>query len=198
MEYIEMVVVDDDIAMEVLAPKRTCGRSASAVWNWFTDDASPQNAKSAKCMHCKTLINHHKKSESAKVHLNSCAKFHTFMNGLNDDERPDWYRQNKKGGATNKAAVDSQRGKSQAVSSIQSSIKSFALPKVTGSMKQAFQKQMVLHYFATCTLFQRIEDVHFKEAIKILRPDDGLLSNRKQLVTTLLDQCHQELKTKVD
>ncbi|CAK9190300.1 unnamed protein product [Sphagnum troendelagicum] len=92
MEDIEVVVVDDDIAMEVRAPERKRGRSASAVWNWFTDDASPQNAKSAKCMHCKTLINHHKKSESAKVHLNSCAKFRTLMNGLNDDERPNWYR----------------------------------------------------------------------------------------------------------
>ncbi len=153
MEDIEVVVVDDDIAMEVRAPERKHGRSASAVWNWFTDDASPQNAKSAKCMHCKTLINHHKKSESAKVHLNSCAKFRTLMNGLNDDERPDWYRRNKKGGATNKAAADSQRGKSQASSNIQSSIKSFALPKVTGSMKQEFQKQMALHYFATGTSF---------------------------------------------
>jgi hypothetical protein len=154
MEDIKVVVVDDDdIAMEVRAPERKHGCSASAVWNWFTDDASPQNAKSAKCMHCKTLINHHKKSESAKVHLNSCAKFRTLMNGLNDDERPDWYRRNKKGGATNKAAADSQRGKSQASSNIQSSIKSFALPKVTGSMKQEFQKQMALHYFATGTSF---------------------------------------------
>jgi hypothetical protein len=57
---------------------------------------------------------------------------------------------------------------------------------------------MALHYFATSTSFQWIEDVHLKEAIKILRPDDGLLPNRKQLATTLLDQCHQELKTKVD
>lgn len=71
MEDIEVVVLDDDIAMKVLALERKCGRSASPVWNWFTDDASPQNAQSAKCMYCKTLINHHKKSESAKVHPNS-------------------------------------------------------------------------------------------------------------------------------
>ena len=34
-------------------------------------------------------------------------------------------------------------------------------------------------------------------AIKLLWPDDSLLPNRKQLSSTLLDECHQEVLTKV-
>ena len=42
-----IMIVDDDIEMEVRAPERKRGRFAGAVWNWFTDDVSPLNAKSA-------------------------------------------------------------------------------------------------------------------------------------------------------
>ena len=37
-----------------------------------------------------------------------------------------------------------------------------------------------------------------RESIKILRPNKGLLPNRKQLATTRLVKFHQELKTKVN
>ncbi|KAH6569974.1 hypothetical protein BASA60_007997 [Batrachochytrium salamandrivorans] len=47
-------------------------------------------------------------------------------------------------------------------------------------------------------LSQRIEDLHLKNAIKLLRPNDNLLPNKKQLSSTLLNECHQEVVAKVD
>ena len=186
---------DDVVIVEQPDQGRKCGRSTSTVWILFTNDDNPQNAKRAKCKHCNTLVNHHKKSESAMTHLNNCSKFRTLMNGLEDADRPDWFKRNKRPGATSGVGGAKKR---QASSSGQSSIKSYALPKMSTSAKQAFQKQIALHYFATGTPFQRIGDVHLKEAIKMLRPDDGLLPTRAQLATSLLDKCHEELKAKVD
>jgi hypothetical protein len=53
-----------------------------------------------------------------------------------------------------------------------------------------------MHYYAIGSSFQRVEDVHLIIAIKTLRPDDGLLSNKRQLATSLLDACHKDVKTK--
>lgn len=131
---VNAVMVIDDGEVDVL-PGRKLGRSSSTVWTWLTDDTYLQNAKSAKCKHCKMMVSHHNKSKSARTHLNSCAMFRTFMSGMNDDERPDWYRRKKKGGFS-KTALNSQHGKSQASSTVHSSIKSFELPKVTGAMEQ--------------------------------------------------------------
>ncbi|KAH6569979.1 hypothetical protein BASA60_008002 [Batrachochytrium salamandrivorans] len=55
-----------------------------------------------------------------------------------------------------------------------------------------------MHYYATGTSFQRIEDLHLKNAIKLLRPNDNLLPNKRQLSSTLLNECHQEVVAKVD
>ena len=40
--------------------------------------------------------------------------------------------------------------------------------------------------------------MHLKEAIRWLHPDDNILSNSKQLGSTLLGSCHAELLAKVD
>ncbi|OAE24510.1 hypothetical protein AXG93_590s1030 [Marchantia polymorpha subsp. ruderalis] len=65
------------------------------------------------------------------------------------------------------------------------------------SKKQEFQKQMAMQYFATCTSFQKIGDIHLVEAVKVLRFDDGLLPTH-QLATSLLDKSHEDLKAKVN
>jgi hypothetical protein len=54
-----------------------------------------------------------------------------------------------------------------------------------------------MHYYARGSSFQRVKDVHLIAAIKTLRPDDDLLPNRRQLATSLLDACHEDVKTKV-
>jgi hypothetical protein len=57
---------------------------------------------------------------------------------------------------------------------------------------------MALHYYAMGTSFQRVEDLHLKNAISALHLDKSLLSSRKQLGSILLDKCHVELLSKVD
>jgi hypothetical protein len=75
--------------------------------------------------------------------------------------------------------------------------KEFAIPVVNKQQKVQFQKHIAMHSYATGSSFQRVEDVHLIVAIKTLRPDDGLLPNRRQLATSLLDTCHEDVKTKV-
>lgn len=96
-----------------------------------------------------------KKNDGAKALLNRCARSCTLMNYMSDDKRPEWYSRNKKVG-TRKTSVTSQHRKSQASSTIHSSIKSFAVPKVNGSMKQEFQQQMALLYYPSGASFQRV------------------------------------------
>ena len=72
------------------------GHGPSVLWALFTDDLDPHKLKSAECKHFHTRINHHKKIESAKTHLNKCAAFRQLMNGIDVDGRPSWYVPNKK------------------------------------------------------------------------------------------------------
>jgi hypothetical protein len=54
---------------------RKRGRQGSDLWSLYTDNINPHQHKSAVCKHCRMLVNHHKKSELVKVHLNKCAPF---------------------------------------------------------------------------------------------------------------------------
>ncbi|KAJ1330430.1 hypothetical protein BSLG_009564 [Batrachochytrium salamandrivorans] len=106
--------------------------------------------------------------------------------------RPDWYVRNKKKCKTVSSSSNTPS------SSHQASIKQYALSKLSVKQKQKFHKHMAMHYYATGTSFQRIENLHLKNAIKSLRPDDNFLPNRRQLSSTLLYKCHQEVVAKVD
>ncbi len=75
---------------------RKCGRQGNDLWTLYTNDVNPHQHKSTICKHCRMLMNHHKKSESMKVHLNKCAPFHKLMNGMEEDKRPAWYMANNK------------------------------------------------------------------------------------------------------
>ncbi len=142
-------------------------------------------------------MNHPKKSELVKVHLNKCALFYNFMNGMEEDKRPAWYTANKKPRKPLSTAVSVSTSSVAPSSSCQRSIKEFAIPVVSKQQKVQFQKHIAMHYYATWSSFQQVEDVHLIAVIKTLRPDDGLLPNRRQLVTSLLDACHEDVKTKV-
>jgi hypothetical protein len=140
---------------------------------------------------------YHKKSESAKVHLHKCAAFRRCMNVMEIAERPDWYNGNIRGKKDTTSTALASLLKA-VFASRESSIKSFALAKLTSREKLVFQKHMAMRYFVTCTSFQRIGDTHLKAAIQSLRPNDNLLPNRMQLAYTLLDECHQAIVKKVD
>jgi hypothetical protein len=143
------------------------------------------------------LVNHHKKSESVKVHLNKCALFRKLMNSMEEDKRLAWYTADKKPRKPLSTTVLMLTSSVAPNSSRQRSIKEFAILVVSKQQKVQFQKHIAMHYYATGSSFQQVEDVHLIAIIKTLRPDDGLLPNRRQLVTSLLDACHEDVKTKV-
>ncbi|KAH9555571.1 hypothetical protein CY35_08G121300, partial [Sphagnum magellanicum] len=174
------------------------GRTQSPIWELFIDAADPHNANSNVCKHCKTLVNYHKKSKLVKVHFNNCVAFHKVMNGMEDDKRPEWYCRNKKGATRPVPIAKNARSVSSVSSSLQSSIKQYALLAISKTHKAKFQKHMAIHYYATGTSFQRVKDLHLKNAIYALRLDKSLLPSRKQLSSILLDKCHAKLLSKVD
>jgi hypothetical protein len=169
---------------------RKRGRQSSSLWDLFTRDDSPHQNKSAFCKHFRIAVNHHKKSEYAKLHLNKCQQFRKLMHGMEQNERPDWYTPNKK---AHKLALSATTSSKSLVFSRKCSIKEFALPAVSKQEKNRFQQHMALHYYSTGTPFQRVEDVHLMAAIKALRPEDHLPPSRKQLSSNLLDSCHEGL-----
>ncbi|KAH8951921.1 hypothetical protein BDL97_09G056800 [Sphagnum fallax] len=176
---------------------RKRGWQGNDLWSFYTDDINPHQHKSAICKHCRMLVNHHKKRKSVKVHLNKCAPFRKLMNGMEEDKRPTWYTANKKPRKPLSMAVSVLTSSMAPNSSCQRSIKEFVVHVVSKQQKVQFQKHITMHYYATGSSFQRVEDVHLITAIKTLRPDDGLLPNRRQLATSLLDACHKDVKTKV-
>ncbi len=114
------------------------GWTQPPIWEFFTDVADLHNAKSNVCKHCKTLVNYHKKSESIKVHLNNYATFRKVMNNMEDNKRPEWYRRNKKGVARPVPVAKNAESVSGVSSSLQSSIKQYALPAVSKTQKAEF------------------------------------------------------------
>jgi hypothetical protein len=83
---------NDDVAIG----GRKRGRQGSDLWSLYTDNVNPHQHKSAIYKHCRMVVNHHKKNESVKVHLNKCAPFRKLMNGMEEDKRAAWYTANKK------------------------------------------------------------------------------------------------------
>jgi hypothetical protein len=192
----DVVVLEEELTATGRGTMRDRGRPTSTVWEQFTNDLNPFKLKSAVCKHCKTLINHHKKGESAKVHLNKCRAFRRLMNGLGIEDRPIWYEGNKKWGP--RSNVGKAFGSSSGSMKDQSSIKNYLLPAVSAKEKAAFQTHIALHYYATGTPFQRVEDGHLARAIAMLRPDGNLLPDRRKLASGLLDKCYCDIKSRVD
>jgi hypothetical protein len=75
---------NDDVAVG----GRKCGRQGTDLWSLYTDNVNLHQHKSAICKHCRMLVNHHKKSESVKVHLNKCALFCKLMSSMEEDKCP--------------------------------------------------------------------------------------------------------------
>ena len=53
-----------------------------------------------------------------------------------------------------------------------------------------------MQYNAMGTSFHQVNGMHLKAAIKLLHPNDNMLPSQKQLPSTLLNKCHQELQSK--
>jgi hypothetical protein len=182
--------------VQVQSGHRKRGRVASNIWDMFTKEERPATRKSAVCQNCNMKVNYHKKTESVIVHLNKCLEFRKLMNGMDIEDRPEWYSGPKKRGAPPAHSKALSLGTSDSKS--QSSIRSFALPQVDAATKMKFQKMIAYHYYCTGTSFQRVEDQNLVQAVKMLRPDEGLLLSRKKLAGELLDVCYDDIKQKCD
>ncbi|CAM6015243.1 unnamed protein product [Sphagnum balticum] len=117
---------------------RKRGRQGGDLWSLYTDDVNPHQHKLAVCKHCRMLVNHHKKSESVKVHLNKCAPFRKLMNGMEEDKRLAWYTTNKKPKKPLSTAVSVLMSSVAPSSYRQHSIKEFAIPIVSKHQKVQF------------------------------------------------------------
>jgi hypothetical protein len=62
------------------------GQQGNDLWSFYINNVNPHQHKLAVYKHCRMLMNHHKKNESVKVHLNKCAPFHKLMNGMEEDK----------------------------------------------------------------------------------------------------------------
>ncbi|KAI2498263.1 transposase [Fragilaria crotonensis] len=195
--------------MNLKRPSRGGRAAVMSFWQYFTDETEPHKLKSAVCKHCRTKFNHHKKSEQAMQHLNACHAFRKEMNGIEMDDRPEWYITSK---MKNKRAKLSRTldnyettsptvasTSSKAVSSMTqtSSIKDHLLPKINALTKERFEQAISMHYYVTGASFKRIEEPNLAAAMKMLRPD-AVLPNRKKLAGPLLDKAFAVLKTKVN
>jgi hypothetical protein len=80
----------------------------------------------------------------------------------------------------------------------QSSIRNYLLPPVSSKVKTAFQTHIALHYYATGTSFQGVEDGHLARGIAMLRSDANILPDRRKLASGLLDKCYDDIKSRVD
>ena len=144
---------------------------------------------------------HHKKSERVKAHLNACIPFrHTFADVASSDV-PDWI--------ILKGRAQHTKGMSQSKSNTSISLlttpakkksrtmKDYILPALSKTEYTAFEADLAMHYYMTGTSFARMEEPHFLEALKKLRPNSKLPS-RKDLGGRLLDDADRNVKEKVD
>ena len=76
-------------------------------------------------------------------------------------------------------------------------IRMFTMPLLSKSDKAAFHSMIAMHYYMTGMAFARIEESHFVQAVKLLRPD-ATLPSRKDLAGQLLNKAYAEVQAKVD
>jgi Protein of unknown function (DUF 659) len=77
-------------------------------------------------------------------------------------------------------------------------IRAYVLTNMYKNEKEQFQAQIAIQYFTMGTSFHQVQGMHLETAIKLLYPNDNVLPSQKQLASTLLNKCHQELQSKVN
>jgi Protein of unknown function (DUF 659) len=73
----------------------------------------------------------------------------------------------------------------------------YLIPPLSSMDLAAFQEEIAMHFYMCATPFSRMEEPHFLQALKKLRPDVKLPS-RKDLSGRLLRSAHKKVKAKVD
>ena len=182
---------------------RAIGRPADTFWSTFTEVEQPWTLKAAVCLHCKYQVSYHKKKAQAMTHLQKkCPPFKTKMMAMEVNDRPSWFQSVKRSrrfeaDAQSRPIVIKSAPSTAGSSGQQSSIRQFALPKMTKQEKKNLEKNLALHYYITGSSFQRIEQPHLKLAFQCCRPDMEL-PDRKKLAGSLLEDTYREMKSRID
>jgi hypothetical protein len=80
----------------------------------------------------------------------------------------------------------------------QTLIRAYALINMSKNEKEQFQVQIAMKFYAAGTSFHQVKGMHLKAAIKLMHCNDNMLPSIKQLASTLLNKCHQDLQSKVN
>ena len=82
----------------------------------------------------------------------------------------------------------------------QTLIRAYVLTNMSKNGKVQFQAQIAMHYFATGTSFHQVQCMHLKKRLpsSCCIPMTIYCPAKKQLASTLIEKCHQELQSKVN
>ena len=180
------------VATGILANKRPGGRPVNQVWELFTDAIAAHSLTAGNnciCKHCKQAVRHHNKTNTVQMHLKNCRPFVTLMKNTAAVDRPEWF--------------DSKVSKSQSISdagstrsSVQPSMMSYTVPKVTKKQLETLHEALAMHYYCTGTSFQRVQEYHLLKAFQAVNPS-VTLPTRKKLAGPLLDICYTKVEIEV-
>ena len=106
---------------------------------WFTDGSKPPKKKYVICQHCQQSVKHHRKSKSAKNHMNKSSNFCTAMNGMEQADWSYWHIPNKKGGKKQVATLSVGM-----IRTCHTLIRAYALTNMSKNEKEQFQAQIAM------------------------------------------------------
>ena len=200
MDDDSVVEVEVPVVDEALDPVGKTGRSQSMVWGYFTDVVQPQKLKAEVCKHCRHLINHHKKSESAINHLSKCSEFHHVMSVLEISERPDWFVSNKNRRPCGTTLLRPCRSLRHLMVSGPST--SFAYLRYRDPRRRRRRRSSRSISPRTTTpqgrLFSALRMFIFKKLFACCNPNKNIIPNRKKIAGELLNKCCYRLNANVD
>ena len=138
-------------------PKR--GQPVHSVWGFAFDNpnahckTSPNNVV---CKHCKQIVRHHHKTKSVKAHLKKCKLFKKIMLDTAVSDRPDWWA--KLMNVAKKSTNSTFSSSSSSGSTLQPSMRSFAIPVFSPSEQKKFNHDIAMFFYCSGTIFQRVEN----------------------------------------
>ena len=73
----------------------------------------------------------------------------------------------------------------------------YSIPHLTDKEQRKFDRELTLFFIDTSTSFLRVENVHLKKALQILRPD-VIIPSRKSIGGANLDEIYNETSQKIN
>ena len=145
------------------------------VWEYICDADDARALLIVKCKHCMKSVLIQKKSERATAQLNSCSRFKSAINGVDDIHRPHWFDCKKLTSSIfniDLASTDHNRPSMPHRS--QSTVQSYAVARLPHATQQKIHAHMAMHLCMIETSLSRVEDAYLLKALQLLNPDISL------------------------